>query len=140
MSRAFIKEDTEEPERFARKPSATGLPPGALNYMTAAGAERLRRLLPNDEIQSALESASILPPRDEKPTEILFGTTATLKRTDGTLIHHRIVGVDECHLEPEWISWISPLARVLIGAKPGDRVHLPDDPAGEKVEVVQIEN
>jgi hypothetical protein len=35
MSRAFIKEDVDPPERSGRKRSASGLPPGATNYITA---------------------------------------------------------------------------------------------------------
>src|ERR1041385_3814764 len=42
MSRAFVKEDVDPPERSGRKRSASGLPPGAANYITARGAERLR--------------------------------------------------------------------------------------------------
>ena len=46
MSRAFVKEDVDLPERSGRKRSASGLPPGATNYITARGAKRLR-----DELQ-----------------------------------------------------------------------------------------
>jgi hypothetical protein len=46
MSRAFVKEDVDPPERSGRKRSASGLPPGATNYITARGAKRLR-----DELQ-----------------------------------------------------------------------------------------
>src|SRR5215471_3292935 len=42
MSRAFVKEDVDPPERSGRKRSASGLPPGATNYITARGAKRLR--------------------------------------------------------------------------------------------------
>ena len=42
MSRAFIKEDVDPPERSGRKRSASGLPPGATNYITARGIKRLR--------------------------------------------------------------------------------------------------
>jgi len=41
MSRAFIKEDADPPERSGRKRSASGLPPRATNYITADGAKRL---------------------------------------------------------------------------------------------------
>jgi hypothetical protein len=34
VSRAFIKEDVDLPERSGRKRSASGLPPGATNYIT----------------------------------------------------------------------------------------------------------
>jgi hypothetical protein len=46
MSRAFVKEDVDLPERSGRKRSALGLPPGATNYITARGPKRLR-----DELQ-----------------------------------------------------------------------------------------
>ena len=46
MSRAFVKEDVDLPERSGRKRSASGLPPGATNYISARGAKRLR-----DELQ-----------------------------------------------------------------------------------------
>jgi hypothetical protein len=42
MSRAFVKEDVDLPERSGRKRSASALPPGATNYITARGAKRLR--------------------------------------------------------------------------------------------------
>jgi hypothetical protein len=45
MSRAFIKEDVDLPERSGRKRSASGLPPGATNYITARGAKHLREEL-----------------------------------------------------------------------------------------------
>ena len=46
MSGAFVKEDADLPERSGRKRSASGLRPGATNYITARGAKRLR-----DELQ-----------------------------------------------------------------------------------------
>jgi hypothetical protein len=54
MSRAFVKEDVDLPERSGRKRSASGLPPGATNYITARGAKRLR-----DELQT--QAASVSP-------------------------------------------------------------------------------
>ena len=51
MSRAFVKEDVDLPERSGRKRSASGLPPGATNYITARGAKHLR-----DELQKTARS------------------------------------------------------------------------------------
>ena len=42
MSRAFAKEDVDLPERSGRKRAASGLPPGATNYIAARGAKHLR--------------------------------------------------------------------------------------------------
>ena len=69
MSKAFTKEDDSEPERNTRVRSISGLPPGALNYMTADGARRmeeeieeLRGTAPERaaEIQRILASATIV--------------------------------------------------------------------------------
>ncbi len=57
MSRAFVKEDVDLPERSGRKRSTSGLPPGATNYITARGAKRLR-----DELQK-LRSANAVNER-----------------------------------------------------------------------------
>ena len=51
MSRAFVKEDVDLPERSGRKRSASGLPPGATNYITARGAKCLRDEL--DKLRAA---------------------------------------------------------------------------------------
>jgi hypothetical protein len=53
MRRTFIKEDVDLPERSGRKRSASGLPQGATNYVTARGAKRLR-----DEVQK-LRAANV---------------------------------------------------------------------------------
>ena len=45
MSRAFIREDVDPPERSGRKRAPSGLPPGAVNYITALGAARLQEEL-----------------------------------------------------------------------------------------------
>jgi hypothetical protein len=45
MSRAFVKEDVDLPERIGQKRSASGLPPEASNYIIARGAKRLREEL-----------------------------------------------------------------------------------------------
>ena len=58
MSRAFVKEDVDPPERSGRKRSASGLPPGATNYITARGAKRLREELKSFAQQTRAASAS----------------------------------------------------------------------------------
>src|SRR5215208_3562479 len=42
MSRAFVKEDVDPPQRSGRARTASGLPPGTANYMTTRGVQRLR--------------------------------------------------------------------------------------------------
>jgi len=148
MSKAFTKEDDEIPERVVRVRPASGLPPGALNYMTAEGARRIREALENlrsDQSaaaqeqsaawQDALVSATIVPPRDAPPDEVLFGATVSVRRADGVVERYRIVGVDEIQLDTDAISWISPLAKALIGARVGDRGSY----GGVPLEIIEIQ-
>jgi|GEM_PF-2724439 len=134
MSSAFVKEDIDVPERTPRWRSASGLPPGAVNLMTEAGALRLRlrlvELKNSDaddpeiaELESMLESATVVK-RPERPEEVVFGVSVTLQSVKGELANYRIAGVDEVHLEPCNVGWVSALGRALLGAKVGQRVSL----------------
>src|SRR3954465_9814292 len=101
MSRAFVKEDVDPPERKRRPRSAFGLPPGALNYLTASGAAQLRRELdearrasPPDkariaELQDILASATIVEVTADSTTGVAFGTAVTLRDSAGELRTYR---------------------------------------------------
>ncbi len=149
MSRAFVKEDAEIAERSTRRRSASGLAPGALNYLTAEGAERLQvqlTKLRNDRkadgttishLEQTLGSATIVEPPTH-PEAVVFGTTVTLRTADGSSATYRVVGVDEVELHPGGVSWVSPLGRTLLGAEVGSRVLL-DANAKESATVLKIE-
>lgn len=138
MSKAFTKEDVEPPERSGASRSASGLPPRALNYITPAGAARLREELAELRRTSRVESASIKALEEilacvtivETPAEpsdtVPFGATVLLRRSDGQTESYRVVGVDELRFEPNGVTWISPLGRALLAARRGDRVALED--------------
>jgi len=90
MSRAFIKEDVDLPERSGRKRSASGLPPGATNYITARGAKRLRDQLQKlraanavservTELEQILASVHVVDPPDAPSNSVTFGATVTVK-------------------------------------------------------------
>src|SRR5256885_16242188 len=93
MSRAFVKEDVDLPERSGRKRTASGLPPGATNYITARGAKRLRDELQNltanavservTELEQILASVHVAAPPDAPPNSVTFGATVTLKDKKG---------------------------------------------------------
>src|SRR5436309_7628563 len=119
MSRAFVKEDVDLPERSGRKRSASGLPPGATNYVTARGAKRLRDELQKlraanagseriIELEHILASAHVVHPPDAPVNSVTFGATVTVKDKKGAIETFTIVGVDELNFERE-VSWISPL-------------------------------
>ena len=147
MSRAFIKEDVDPPERSGRKRSASGLPPGATNYMTARGAKRLRDELQNvraanagseriGELEHILASVHVVDPPDPASNSVSFGATVTVKDKKGLAETYTVVGVDELDLEPDAVSWISPIGKALLAADMGDSIGLAD---GRTAKIVKIE-
>ncbi|HEX4706325.1 MAG TPA: GreA/GreB family elongation factor [Candidatus Udaeobacter sp.] len=137
MSRAFIKEDVDPPERSGRKRSVSGLPPGATNYITARGAKRLRNQLEKlraanansqhvTELEQILASVYIVDPPDPASNSVAFGATVTVKDRKGRTETYTVVGVDELDLEPDAVSWISPIGKALLAADMGDWITLED--------------
>ena len=137
MSRAFVKEDVDPPERSGRKRSASGLPPGATNYITARGAKRLRDELQKlraanaggeriGELEHILASVHVVDPPDPASNSVGFGATVTVKDTKGLTETYTVVGVDELDLEPAAVSWISPIGKALLAADMGDSIRLAD--------------
>jgi transcription elongation GreA/GreB family factor len=147
VSRAFIKEDVDLPERSGRKRSASGLPPGATNYITARGAKRLRDELQKlraanavrervTELEQILASAHVVDPPDAPPNSVTFGATVTVKDKEGATETFTIVGVDELDFERDAVSWISPLGKALLAADMGHWVKVDD---GRNAKIVEIE-
>jgi transcription elongation GreA/GreB family factor len=66
--------------------------------------------------------------------KVQFGRTVEVERADGRRQVFRIVGEDEADPAQGRISYVSPLARVLVGAAVGDVASL----AGDEVEVVAV--
>ena len=147
MSRAFVKEDVDPPERSGRKRSASGLPPGATNYITARGAKRLRDELQKlraanagseriVELENILASVHVVDSPEPASNSVGFGATVTVKDEKGLTEAYTIVGVDELDLEPDAVSWISPIGKALLAADMGDSIGLAD---GRTAKIVKIE-
>ena len=147
MSRAFVKEDVDLPARSGRKRSASGLPPGATNYITARGAKRLRDELQElraanavservTELEQILASVHVVDPPDTLSNSVTFGATVTVKDEKGATETLTIVGVDELNFEGDAVSWISPIGKALLAADMGDWVTLDD---GRIAKIVKIE-
>ena len=64
-------------------------------------------------------SAQVVKP-PEAPSEAAFGTTVTIERDDGRRQTWRIVGEDEAEPAQGTLSYVSPVARALIGKRVGD--------------------
>jgi transcription elongation factor GreB len=147
MSRAFVKEDVDLPERSGRKRSASGLPPGATNYITARGAKHLRNELEKlraanansqqvTQLEQILASIHVVDPPDPTSNSVAFGATVTVKDKKGRTETYTIVGVDELGLEPDAVSWISPIGKALLAADMGDWIAVED---GRTAKIVKIE-
>src|SRR5262245_48602389 len=147
MSRAFVKEDVDPPERSGRKRSASGLPPGATNYITARGAKRLRDEMKtlraanasNErivELEQILASVHVVDSPSEPSNSVAFGATVRVKDKEGVTQTFTIVGVDELNFERDAVSWISPIGKALLAADMGDWIKLED---GRNAKIVKIE-
>ena len=68
----------------------------------------------------------------------MFGATVSIRESSGDAVNYRIVGADETGFDGSHISWMSPIARALMGARVGDVVHF-ETPAGdEQLQVIGI--
>ncbi|MDI7861390.1 transcription elongation factor GreA [Rhizobiaceae bacterium n13] len=75
------------------------------------------------------------PVPDPTSTEtVAFGSTVTFSRDDGRVQTYRIVGEDEADPKAGSISYVSPVARLLLGKAVGDTVTVGD----QELEVLSI--
>ncbi len=148
MSRAFIKEDVDPPERSGRKRSASGLPPGAVNYITARGAARLQDELTRlratgdnaervAELEQILASIKIVDPPDGPSRSVAFGSTVTVSDAEGKTEIYTVVGVDELDFAPNAVSWISQIGKTLLASELGGRITLEHGRSAKIVKIVQ---
>ena len=159
MSVAFTKEDSAETAAETLLPDRP-ISPHA-NLVTEAGLKALQLQL--QRAQEAYEAAQAiedinerrrqgaLPLRDARyfaarirtaqvmPTPssaetVAFGSTVTFRRDDGRVQTYRIVGEDEADPKAGMISFVSPVARLLMGKAVGDVAGT----AGQEIEIVAI--
>ena len=147
MSRAFVKENDLEhagidiPERpLSHEP----------NYVTPKGLKLLNTQIDALEVEreqlkqkkddpiakqkiailerdmryyaARIESAILTDPKEEDYSIVLFGAKVTVEDEEGQLSTYEIVGEDEADIHQAKVSYLSPLAEALIGAKLNDEV------------------
>jgi transcription elongation factor GreB len=78
------------------------------------------------------------PRRGRAAERVFFGATVRYARPDGEERTVSIVGTDEVDLARRHISWVSPLARALMKAAPGDTVVLRAPGGDEALEVLEV--
>ena len=94
---------------------------------------RLRFLSKRLELAKIVDSSAQMT-----QDQVFFGATVTLVDQEGHEQTLRIVGFDETHLGPNYISWVSPIARALIKSREGDSVTF-ESPSGIRtVEIIRV--
>ncbi|MCA1491539.1 transcription elongation factor GreA [Ensifer sp. NBAIM29] len=80
-----------------------------------------------------IRTAQLVPDPTSLAT-VGFGSTVTFSRDDGRVQTYRIVGEDEADPKRGTISYVSPVARMLMGRAVGDIVSVGD----QELEIVAI--
>ena len=163
MSRAFVKENdlehagTDLPERPQSEHP---------NYVTPAGLAQLQQQLAALEqerlqwsplkedpvarqktavidrdlryLQGRLERAIPVNPAEQAQDIALFGAIVEVEDEEGVTHVFEIVGEDEADIRSNKVSWVSPLAKALIGHKVGDTVTWKRPAGDQMLEVTAI--
>ncbi len=89
-----------------------------------------------------IEAAEVVDPEAPRAgraaTHVFFGATVRYANAEGDERVARIVGLDEVELGHHYISWMSPLAKSLTKAGPGDVVTLRAPGATERLEILDV--
>lgn len=92
-------------------------------------------------LQQRLETAEIVDPvaqGQRAGDRVLFGCTVTVENEEGEEKTFSIVGVDEIDLERGHISWVSPLARAVLGHRLGDVVVVKAPQGENELEIIDL--
>lgn len=164
MSRAFVKEnDDVDAGDLPERPV-----PAHPNYVTGRGLARLQqrerdlatvheqlksvadedsaarqklREVERDQryVRAQLDRAELVVAVPGRTTEVRFGATVLIEDETGARRQYRLVGDDEADAAEGMISWASPLARALIGARVGDVVTWRRPAGAVEIEVMDIQ-
>jgi len=152
MSRAFTKETAESappPERMVDEGPNLVTPEGLAQIdahiariesaMQTESNVLLRETLARDlRYWTILKStAEIVPPTTGDT--VSFGSTVTIERK-GRRQTFRIVGVDEADPGKGLISFRSPLAQAVLGARVGDVIEAAESLGEIRIEVIPLDN
>ena len=89
-----------------------------------------------------IDAAEVVDPEAPRTgraaTHAFFGATVRYANAAGTERVVHIVGLDEVDLDRHYISWMSPLARALMKAGPGDSVVLRAPGTTEQLDILEV--
>ena len=153
MSRGFIKEGDQE--EIPMVPPRAYLPKGMPNYVTHEGLEALKK--ERDDLENERVASSenyIMSNFIDAKMKLLINRINTAVEVDltkanketvsfGAYVKYngrtvRIVGVDEADFSKGLLSFISPVAKALVGKKVGDKFEIKVPKGTETIEVQGI--
>jgi len=73
-------------------------------------------------VRARLDSVILVDPKTQNHDTVLFGASVEVEDEAGSHHTFHIVGEDEANAAINKVSWVSPLAKSLIGHKVGDSV------------------
>ena len=93
------------------------------------------------EIESKLSDSQVIDVTLIDVSEkVIFGSTIKLKDLkESKLLSFKIVGEDEADAKLEKISFLSPLARTLIGKYPGDDIKVEIPSGSKRYKIISVE-
>ena len=139
MSRGFIKEGDQE--EIPMVPPRAYLPEGVPNYVTKEGLDALKEELKSLETERVKAgdnyimanfidaTIKLLVSRINSAVEVDLSKISKDAVSFGAWVRYngrvvRIVGVDEADVNKGLVSFVSPIAKALIGKKAGDVINL----------------
>jgi transcription elongation factor GreB len=167
MSKAFTRDENEGPDIPEIVAPASVLTPGARNYITPQGAQKLRDELQKlvevtrpplaearddpdakrqltrldqriRQLEESLQLAEIVESPRGPGDVVRFGAFVTVRESNGEETTYRIVGVDETDADNNWVSWMSPIAKALLNGKPGERIRFKFPSGEDSLEIKEI--
>jgi transcription elongation GreA/GreB family factor len=154
MSRAFVRERDDQPADAPPEFVEDGGP----NFVTPRGLrlidqrlfelnealtdgpaeEEKARLLRDLRYWTARRASAQLVDHKPQGGEVSFGSEVTIRRHDGPPETWQIVGVDEADPAQGRISFASPIAEALIGARAGESVEVIGRKPPLELEVIAV--
>lgn len=89
-------------------------------------------------VRARLDSSILVDPKTQNHETVLFGATVDVEDEEGNRHSFHIVGEDEADASINKVSWVSPLAKSLIGHKVGESVNWQRPAGNMNLEILDI--
>lgn len=95
------------------------------------------------ELTERISTARTVTPPEDAEGIVRFGATVTVRTVEGESSGEsrriKLVGVDEAQESASLVAFCAPIAKAVLGHKPGERVTRPTGTGEEVLEIVDVE-